>query len=103
MRLLQPPAKFMSPKYAYVTLLTRASYLAGVLVLDYCLRAVGSKYPLVVMVTSSLPEDARAVLRKRCIITREVTSLQPPGQHTLASHDARFADTWTKLRCVSFL
>ncbi|KAF8973912.1 nucleotide-diphospho-sugar transferase [Flammula alnicola] len=89
----------MSSKYAYVTLLTTTSYLAGVLVLDHCLRAVNSKYPLVVMVTPSLPEDVRAVLRKRPIPTREVEWLQPPtGTHTLHVHDARFADTWTKLR-----
>jgi hypothetical protein len=96
--------RIMSPDYAYVTLLTKTSYLAGVLVLHSCLRAVNSKYPLVVMVTPSLPEDARAVLRKRRICIREVKSLQPPeGKHTLAPHDARFADTWTKLRFAVFL
>lgn len=91
----------MSSDYAYVTLLTTTSYLAGVLVLHSCLRAVNSKYPLVVMVTPLLPEDARAVLRKRRICIREVKSLQPPeGRHATVSHDARFADTWTKLRCL---
>lgn len=89
----------MSPNYAYVTLLTQTSYLAGVLVLDQSLRSVGSKYPLVVMVTPSLPDDVRAVLRKRRIRTRDVDSLQPPDRnHSLAEHDIRFADTWTKLR-----
>ncbi|KAJ3510542.1 hypothetical protein NLJ89_g4619 [Agrocybe chaxingu] len=89
----------MSSRYAYVTLLTTPSYLAGVLVLDHCLRAVNSKYPLVVMITPSLPEEVRAILRKRSILMREVKSLQPPnGMHTLAAHDVRFADTWTKLR-----
>ena len=93
----------MSSDYVYVTLLTKTSYLAGVLVLHNCLRNVDSQYPLVVMVTPSLPEDARAVLRKRRICTREVKSLQPPeGRHTLFSHDARFADTWTKLRWSPF-
>lgn len=89
----------MSPSGAYVTLLTKTSYLPGTLVLDYGLRAVGSKYPLVVMTTPALPEDARDVLKKRGITTREVDTLQPEeGAHTLAAHDARFADTWTKLR-----
>jgi len=97
-RSVQPPDP-MSPNYAYVTLLTQASYLAGVLVLDQSLRSVGSQYPLVVMVTPSLPDDVRAVLRKRRIRTRDVDSLQPPDRnHTLAEHDVRFADTWTKLR-----
>ncbi|KAJ4486271.1 glycosyltransferase family 8 protein [Lentinula aciculospora] len=49
---------------AFVTLLTKTSYLPGVLVLDHGLRAVESKYPLVVMVTPTLGEDARAVLDK---------------------------------------
>jgi len=91
----------MNPNYAYVTLLTQTSYLAGVLVLDQSLRSVGSKYPLVVMVTPSLPDDVRAVLRNRRIRTRDVDSLQPPDRnHTLAEHDIRFADTWTKLRYI---
>ncbi|KAG6816287.1 hypothetical protein H0H87_007230 [Tephrocybe sp. NHM501043] len=89
----------MSRKAAYVTLLTKTSYLAGTLVLDYGLRAVNSKYPLVVMVTPTLPSEARDVLRNHGILTREVDSLQPKeGSHSLSTHDARFADTWTKLR-----
>jgi hypothetical protein len=96
------PQKFMDTSCAYVTLLTKSSYLAGVLVLDHCLRQVNARYPLVVMVTSSLPEDARELLRNCAIRTREVTSLNPPVHHILASHDSRFADTWTKLRCAPF-
>jgi len=88
----------MKSKGAYVTLLTKTSYLPGTLVLDYSLRNVQSKYPLVVMVTPSLPIEARAVLQKRRILMREVDPLRPQGKHTLAAHDARFADTWTKLR-----
>lgn len=91
----------MSSDCAYVTLLTKTSYLAGVLVLHSCLEAVNSNYPLIVMVTPSLPEDARAVLRKRRICMKEVTSLQPPeGKPT--PYDDRFAQTWTKLRCSPF-
>lgn len=92
----------MGSKFAYVTLLTTTSYLAGVLVLDQSLRAVNSKYSLVVMVTPSLPESARAILRKQFILIREVERLQPTTEgcrlHAHDSHDARFADTWTKLR-----
>lgn len=85
--------------FAYVTLLTRISYLPGVLVLHHGLRAVESKYPLVVMVTPSLPRSARDVLRKQGIKLREVEMLQPEeGVHVLAGHDVRFGDTWTKLR-----
>jgi hypothetical protein len=93
----------MSSDYAYVTLLTNTSYLAGVLVLHSSLLAVNSKYPLVVMVTPSLPEDARAVLCKQRICIREVTDLHPPkGRHTLLPCESRFEHTWTKLRCSPF-
>ncbi|KAF8642318.1 hypothetical protein AX16_009588 [Volvariella volvacea WC 439] len=84
---------------AFVTLLTKTSYLPGALVLDNDLRQVGSKYPLVVMVTPALPQDAKNALHRRGIITREVQLLKlEEGKHALAAHDARFEDTWTKLR-----
>ncbi|KAI6044943.1 glycosyltransferase family 8 protein [Pisolithus marmoratus] len=86
-------------KAAYVTLLTKSSYLPGVLVLDYTLRSVGSCYSFVVMVTPSLPQECRDVLTRRGIQLRDITSLQPSENiHSLAPHDIRFRDTWTKLR-----
>jgi len=89
----------MSPNAAYVTLLTKDTYLPGALVVDQCLRSVGSKYPLVVMVTPTLPQEARDVLKKKGIIMRDVAPLLPSDEvHELAPHDSRFADTWTKLR-----
>jgi hypothetical protein len=93
----------MTRNAAYATLLTRASYLPGTLVLELSLRMVGSRYPLVVMVNPSLPHDARDVLRSRKIKVIEVDDLQPEeGVYSLASHDIRFKDTWTKLRSVVF-
>ena len=92
----------MSRKAAYATLLTTPAYLPGVLVLNECLLSVGSKYPLVAMVTPSLPSEARAVIEKRGIIIRDIDHLYPEeGTHKLAEHDARFRDTWTKLRYVN--
>lgn len=89
---------------AYVTLLTSPGYLPGVLVLHASLVAVGSKYPLVAAVTPKLSEDARDVLRKRGVMVREVEPLRPEeGTHQLSDHDARFAETWTKLRCFEFV
>jgi hypothetical protein len=74
--------------------------LPGTLVLHQSLNAVGSKYPLIVMATA-LPSDARDVLKRRGIEIIDVDTLLPePGVHKLAEHDARFADTWTKLRYV---
>ncbi|TFY83780.1 hypothetical protein EWM64_g240 [Hericium alpestre] len=67
----------MPLKAAYVTLLTKDVYLP---------------------VTPELSAESRTVLMNRGIATREIQSLQPPDSHALAAHDARFADTWTKLR-----
>ncbi len=86
-------------KAAYVTLLTRQSYLPGALVLGYGLRSVKSKYDLVAMITPSLSTDVRNILQKQGIILREVESLKPDaGKHNLNHYDSRFEDTWTKLR-----
>lgn len=93
----------MSRNAAYVTLLTKAEYLPGALVVECSLKSVGSKYPLVVMVTPTLSKDARDVLTRRGVKMREIERIDPTeGTHTLSAHDARFTDTWTKLRCVSF-
>lgn len=90
-------------KAAYVTLLTKPSYLAGALVLHKSLVDVHSKYPLVIMVTPTLPSEVKDLLRKRGIAMTELDSLHPTeGSHILSEEDARFADTWTKLRCVIF-
>jgi hypothetical protein len=45
-------------KYAYTTLITRGSYLAGVIILAHTLRKHGSKYPLVVYYTSGVSDSA---------------------------------------------
>src|ERR1700744_3867404 len=89
----------MSIKAAYVTLLTKDEYLPGTLVLDLCLKQVDSKYPFVVFATKTLSQDARDVLQRRGIHIRDIESLKPlSNAHTLAAHDARFAETWSKLR-----
>ncbi|KZV82848.1 glycosyltransferase family 8 protein [Exidia glandulosa HHB12029] len=89
---------------AYVTLLTKPSYLAATLVLERSLRSVASAYPLVVMVTPQLPEQARGILRRRNIVMRDVEELHPPGdRHQLSAVDERFRDTWTKLRAFELV
>lgn len=85
-------------RFAYVTLLTRTSYLPGLLVLWFSLREVGSRYPLVVMVTPSLPLESRDILQKLGVRIKEVEPLRPAFEHHLTASDSRFADTWTKLR-----
>ena len=89
----------MSARAAWVTLLTKSSYLAGTLVLQQSLLSVETKYPLVVLATPQLSQEAREIVKKRGILIRDIDQLQPAtGSHTLAEHDARFGDTWTKLR-----
>ncbi|KAI0082182.1 nucleotide-diphospho-sugar transferase [Panus rudis PR-1116 ss-1] len=85
----------------WATLLTKSQYLPGALVLDWSLKNVKSKYPLVVMVTPSLPDEAKAILRNRKIIIHEVDMLHPennPNATKLGENFAHFGDTWSKLR-----
>jgi hypothetical protein len=83
---------------AYVTLLTKPLFLPGVLVLDYSLRSVGSRYPLVAMVTPRLPREVRDVLEKRGIHMRDVESLLPVDNSQTRLFEERLIDTWSKLR-----
>lgn len=92
----------MEPRRAYITLLTRNSYLPAALVLNEGLKQAGSKYPLVIMSTPSLPSETREALIRQGLKIITVDSLQPtPETRTLSDFDPRFADTWTKLRYVS--
>ena len=92
----------MSRNAAFVTLLTKTAYLPGTLVLHQSLLDVESKYPFVVMVTPTVAERDREILRKRGITLRDIDSLVPEeGRHVVANHDMRFRDTWTKLRYVA--
>jgi len=86
---------------AYVTLLTTTSYLPGVLVLYYSLRSTTPRYPLVVMVTPPVSQDARDILKKSGIILREIQSLCPTSTSGEKLCEDRFVDTWTKLRSAS--
>ncbi|CAE6428023.1 Galactinol synthase 7 OS=Arabidopsis thaliana GN=GOLS7 PE=2 SV=1 [Rhizoctonia solani AG-1 IB] len=89
------------PNSAFVTLLTKPSYLPGVLVLHDSLssKPVSSAYPLIVMVTPAVPDEAREILRLRGIKIRPVEAMGPePGKWSVDAHDSRFIDAWTKLR-----
>jgi hypothetical protein len=92
----------MEPRKAYVTLLTKNSYFPAALVLNESLKQAGSKYPLVIMSTPSLPSETKEALIRQGLKVITVDSLQPtPGTCAPNDLDARFADTWTKLRYVS--
>ncbi|KAF9787043.1 nucleotide-diphospho-sugar transferase [Thelephora terrestris] len=66
----------MGPRKVYVTLLTKNSYLPAALVLNESLKRVGSKYPLVIMSTPSLPTEAKeALTRQRMETTTRIVLL----------------------------
>ncbi|KAF8607263.1 nucleotide-diphospho-sugar transferase [Ceratobasidium sp. AG-I] len=95
------PTSPIRPRSAFVTLLTKPSYLPGVLVLHDSLvsNPVDSAYPLIVMVTPSVPPESREILRLRGIKIRPVEPMGPePGKWSVAPSDSRFIDAWTKLR-----
>ena len=85
-----------------MTLLTRPSYFAGVIILSHTLRAHSSAYPLVVLTTPSLPADCLSALEAECrqssskLIIHPVEQLLPNTEVSIVA--TRFEDTWTKLR-----
>ncbi|KAK1075317.1 hypothetical protein LTR74_000279 [Friedmanniomyces endolithicus] len=89
-------------KYAYTTLVTRGSYLAGVIILAYTLKKQGSKYPLLVFYTAGLQHAAVKALEleavKLNLILKPCEMLEPRSDMKITLIAERFKDTWTKLR-----
>lgn len=97
---LQPLGK--QRRFAYISLLTRSTYLAGVVLLAHTLRKQGSQYPLIVLYTPSLTQSAIDALELEAkysdIELKPCELLIPPEHHELNVAVERFTDTWTKLR-----
>lgn len=98
-----------SLKGCYATLITKAKYLQGFLVLhDSFLRAdphAFTKHPFVVLVTPALPFVCVRILEDLPGVKVKVVESVHVEGHEVDAHDARFADTWTKLRgfeCVEY-
>lgn len=87
-------------KKVWTTLVTNTKYLPGVLTLNYALKRVQSKYPLVVLYTDKFPKEGHAELDKRNIYKRHVESLNP-ATHRDYSEDPRFYECWSKLQPFS--
>lgn len=92
-----------APKRAWVTLLTRSSYLPGIITLAHSLSDHGSIYPLVVLVTPSLPTSAVRALElesthNALLQVRPIEPLLLPDNRKTTLIASRFEDTWTKLR-----
>ena len=97
-----------TPKRAWATLLTRASYLPGVLTLAYTLKKHATHYPLIVLVTPSLPKSSVRALEiesrhNPLLVVHPVEPLLPPAHHKTTLIASRFEDTWTKLRVFSLI
>ncbi|KAJ5777761.1 hypothetical protein N7520_001007 [Penicillium odoratum] len=86
----------------WTTLITNTAYLSGLLTLDYSLKKVGSKYPLVVLYTDSFPADGHEALDSRVIAKRHVPYLLPATQKDF-TNDVRFYDCWSKLTPFSLI
>lgn len=91
-------------KDAYVTLLTRPSYLAGAILLAYTLTKHSPSTPLIITYTpetlsSSCIAALKAETKHSNIILHPVEHLRLPDDGTDHGMVAeRFIDTWTKLR-----
>lgn len=86
----------------WTTLITNTAYLPGLLTLEYSLRRVGSKYPLIALYTDSFPAEGHAALDARRILKQHVSYLQP-AVHKDFANDVRFYDCWTKLTPFSLV
>ncbi|KAG6317375.1 hypothetical protein E4U44_008680 [Claviceps purpurea] len=91
----QPSLPVTSDK-VWVSLITNAAYLPGLLTLAHSLRAAHSKYPLLALYTSSLPPSALSAIQARKIPCLAVPFLAPRSGKRY-DQDPRFNDCWTKL------
>ena len=82
---------------AWVTLLTRPSYVPGVRTLLASLQKSGTAYPLVVMVTDGIDDTVRQQLVDDGCQLVDVAPLRPPDDAPDGYANARFAEVWTKL------
>ncbi|KAG0129301.1 nucleotide-diphospho-sugar transferase [Tuber indicum] len=90
-----------TPK-VWTTLLTNTKYLPGLLALDFSLKSVGSKYPLIVLYTDTLEPEGHEALKLRKIPTKRIEYLLPSA-HKDYENDVRFYDCWSKLQPFSLV
>ncbi|KAF5554098.1 galactinol synthase [Fusarium phyllophilum] len=88
------------PPKVWATLVTNDDYLKGVLTLNYRLRCVKSRYPLLVLYTSTLSQTSVDSLKRRGITTLQVPRIAPTTAKEYTD-DPRFNECWTKLVAFS--
>ncbi|KAI4120862.1 MAG: hypothetical protein LQ347_007013 [Umbilicaria vellea] len=96
------------PKRAWITLLTRSSYLAGVITLAHTLQQHQTAYPLIVLTTPSLPASSVRALELESahnplVKIHPIELLLPPRSQKTTLIASRFEDTWTKLRAFELV
>ncbi|KAF8539876.1 nucleotide-diphospho-sugar transferase [Trichophaea hybrida] len=85
---------------AWVVLLTRPSYLLGVITLGHSFKKVDSKYPFVVAITPSLLQYAVDALLDSGLQVKNIQPIAPKNRVDVVAE--RFEDTWTKLTVFGF-
>ncbi|KAG8859357.1 hypothetical protein FRB96_004572 [Tulasnella sp. 330] len=91
------------PTKAFAIFITTPNYLPGLLTLHHGMKAVNTKYPIVAMVPPLFDPESRRILQKQGVPIREVQPLSLKETHVLDEFDARFVDTWTKLRVFELI
>ena len=86
----------------WTTLITNTNYLSGLLTLDYSLKQVGTKYPLIALYTDAFPAEGHAALDARGIAKKHIKYLTPSVEKDY-SNDPRFYDCWSKLTPFSLV
>nr|CAG8602891.1 12007_t:CDS:2 [Entrophospora candida] len=92
------------PSKAWVTLITKGSYIKGGICLARSLKKVNSKYPLVVMHTKNVNEEGlstfetewKILIKEGCIL-RPVEKVNPTTEPSKYIK-TYYADVWTKFR-----
>lgn len=87
------------PIYAYITLLSTADYLDGVIALNNSLKMCNSKYPLHVILSSTIPELNTI---KQTLTQHSITYILRPAIYPLTINQGpnvefRFKNTFSKL------
>jgi inositol 3-alpha-galactosyltransferase len=91
-------------KSCWVTLVTKPSYVPGAIILAHSLAKHKSRYPLLILYTQTLGQEAVRALEAEAaasgsIIPHQVDLLLPrKGQENTGGVAERFVDTYTKLR-----
>lgn len=96
------PQRVVDSSKVWTTLITNTKYLSGLILLNYSLKKVGSKYPLIALYTDGFPQEGIDALELRGIPKKHITYLLPSVKKDY-SNDPRFYDCWSKLAPFSLV